>query len=106
MSQPAEEYDDEQDQVTEPPIPEFEGQSVSKVIVKISGLSSVEGEMPVFGIEDRVRLVGEFKCIKVGHEVDPKTGDLARVQILTPVQVAPCPFNPDNPHDDGVVRRR
>ncbi len=104
MSQPAEVLDEEQE--LEPPIPMFEGQHVSRVAVKISGLSTVDGEMKPFGIEDRVRLVGEFKCVKVLHEVDPKTGDLVRVQVLTPSEVAPCPWDPTNPHDDGVIRRR
>jgi hypothetical protein len=104
MSQPAEVFDDQE--ALEPPIPMFEGQNVSRTIVKISGLSSVDGEMSAFGIEDRVRLVGEFKCVKVLHEVDPKTGDLVRVQVLTPSEVSPCPWDPNNPHDDGVLRRR
>ncbi len=89
-----------------PEIPTFEGQDVSAVQAKITALATLDDDIPVFGIEDRVRLVGEFKCIGVRHTTDPKTGNIVRQQILTPVTVHTCPWNPENPHDNGVMRAR
>lgn len=90
-----------------PSIPQFEGLPVHQVRAKISGLSSVDAEdLPVFTVDDRVRLIGEFKCIAVRHIADPKTGDVIREQVLVPIMVDVCPFDPDDPADDGVVRAR
>ena len=89
-----------------PSIPQFEGLPVHQVKAKISGLSAVDAEdLPIFTVDDRVRLIGEFKCIGVRHVAD-KNGDIVREQILTPVIVDVCPFDPSDPNDDGVVRAR
>jgi len=89
-----------------PAIPQFEGMPVSRAEVKISGLPTLTTEMPVFSVDDRVRLVVETKCIGVRHVVDPKTGDVVRQQILTVTDAETCPWEVDNPHDDGVIRAR
>ena len=93
-----------------PSIPRFEGLPVAALRVKISGLSQITGDdgdvMPVFSVDDRVRLVGEFKCVGVRHYVDPKNGEVIREQILAPIGVTTCPWDPQDPADDGVVRAR
>lgn len=104
MSQPAGSADIHP--IGNPSIPQFEGLPVTSVAVKISGLSTVTADgLPVFSVDDRVRLIGEFKCIGVRHTVD-KNGDVIREQILTPTVVDTCPWNPDDPADDGVLRAR
>ncbi len=89
-----------------PSIPQFEGEPVQALQVKVSGLSTVTSQdMPAFTVDDRVRLIGEFKCIGVRHVRD-KNGNLVREQIVTPMDVDVCPYDPDDPNDDGVVRAR
>ncbi len=89
-----------------PSIPLFEGEPVQALQAKISGLSNVTSpDLPVFTVDDRVRLIGEFKCVGVRHVRD-KLGNLVREQVLTPLEVDVCPFDPEDPNDDGVVRAR
>ena len=89
-----------------PRIPQFEGAPVESVEMRISGLSKVDAEeAPVFTVDDRVRLVGEFKCVGVRHETN-KNGDLIRVQMLSPITVDTTPWDPSDPDDDGVIRAR
>lgn len=89
-----------------PAVPQFEGSPVSRVEIKISGLPTLSADIPVFTVDDRVRMVLELKCIGVRHVVDPKTGDVVRQQILTATDAETCPWNVDDPHDDGVLRAR
>jgi hypothetical protein len=89
-----------------PTIPSFEGQNVDTSTVKISGLSALDNaEGLVVSTDDRVRLVGEFTVVGIRHYVD-KNGDLVREQVLKPVKVETCPWNPADPTDDGVIRAR
>jgi hypothetical protein len=60
-------------------------------------------DVPV-SIDDRVRLVGEFRVVSVRHFVDPKTGDLIREQILKPLTADLTPWNPNDPTDQGILR--
>lgn len=88
-------------------IPDFEGAHVMSTQTKITGTVPVEsGEDMVVSIDDRVRLVGEYRVVGVNFAVDPKTGDTIRVQMLKPIVVQPTPWDPANPHDDGVIRAR
>jgi hypothetical protein len=100
MSQPAEIEE------VSPPYPMFEGKEVKGVSVKISQLSALtDTELPVFKVDDRLRLVGAFKCIGVRHFVD-KNGDMVREQVVVPIELEPCPWDPTDPLDDGVLRSR
>jgi hypothetical protein len=93
-------------QLPQPGVPAFEGQQVDAVTIKISGLSSLDSaENLVVGVDDRVRCVGEFKVTGVRHYVD-KDGNLVREQTMKPITVTTCPWDPTDPHDDGVVRAR
>ena len=89
-----------------PSIPQFEGEPVQAVQAKIAGLSTISTpDLPVFTVDDRVRLIGEFKCIGVRHTRD-KNGNLVREQVITALEVDVCPFDPEDPSDDGVIRDR
>lgn len=90
-----------------PAIPKFEGAEVSSVSIKISGRSEVVGaEDVVISTDDRVRLVGEYRVVGVRHFVDEKTGEITREQVLKPLSIQLCPWDPSDPTDDGIVRAR
>lgn len=86
--------------------PEFEKAQVATVATKISGSTVVDSFGESISIDDRIRVVGEFKVVKVSHEVQ-KDGSVARVQY-----VAPCgdlqlvPWDPSDPADQGILRAR
>lgn len=89
------------------PIPQFEGNDVAATRVKVSGLSQVDvGKDVVISTDDRVRMVGEFRVVGVRHYVDEKTGDIYREQVVKPIRMELCPFDPSDPTDDGIVRNR
>lgn len=93
--------------LVKPPIPAFEGATVESANIKITGAATVEAsEDVIIGIDDRVRLVGEYRVVGVHFKVDPKTGDTVREQILKPITVSLCPWDPADPTDDGIVRAR
>jgi hypothetical protein len=89
----------------EPPIPMFEGRPVDAAVVRITG-SMPTDELPevIISVDDRVRLVGEYRVVAVRHYVDPKTGGLVREQVLKPLVVNTIPWDPSDPNDDGVIR--
>jgi hypothetical protein len=60
----------------------------------------------VISTDDRVRLVGEYRVVGVRHDVDDKTGEVIRIQILKPISIQLCPWDPSDPTDDGIVRAR
>ena len=89
------------------PIPQFEGTDVAATRIRVSGLSQVDvGQDLVISTDDRVRMVGEFRVVGVRHYVDDKTGDLIREQVVKPIRMELCPFDPSDVTDDGVVRAR
>lgn len=91
----------------QPSIPKFEGAEVSATMIKISGKSEVESsEDIVISTDDRVRLVGEYRVVRVNHFVDEKTGEVHREQVLKPISIQLCPWDPADPTDDGIVRAR
>lgn len=88
------------------PFPRFEGQTVHGTEIRISGLSKIDAaDNVVTTTDDIVRLIGEFKCIGVRHEVN-KDGELIRVQMFKPLNVDTAPWDPTDPTDDGVQRSR
>lgn len=94
-------------ELSQPPIPAFEGTPVAATRLRISGMSQADvGTDVVVSTDDMMRLVGEFRVVGVRHYVDEKTGDLIREHIAKPVQIDLCPFDPSDPSDDGVVRAR
>jgi len=88
-----------------PPIPLFEGRRVDAVSIRIVG-SMPTDELPqmTVSVDDRVRLVGEYKVVGVRHYVDAKTGDLVREQVLKPMLVDTIPWDATDPDDDGIIR--
>lgn len=90
-----------------PPIPKFEGAAVVSTTTKISGTAPIDtDEDLIISIDDRVRLVGEYRVVGVMFKVDPKTGDTVREHLLKPVEVTLCPWQPNDPTDNGIVRAR
>jgi hypothetical protein len=88
------------------PFPKFEGSVVEGTEVRITGQSKIEAATGlVCTTDDVVRIIGEYKCIGVRHETN-KDGQLVRVQILRPISVDVCPWDPADPADDGVQRSR
>lgn len=93
------------DEAPTPPIPMFEGRQVDSCIMRISGATPLaEVDDMLVSVDDRIRLIGEYKVVSIRHFVDAKTGDLVREQLLKPQLATPAPWNPDDPNDDGVVR--
>ncbi len=91
--------------VAAPPVPRFEGHDVRSVAIKIAGLNTLtDPKFPVFRVDDAFRLVGEFRCTGVRHYVG-KDGEMVREQVITPIAIDPCPWNPEDPLDDGVIRK-
>lgn len=87
------------------PLPMFEGRTVDSCVMRISGATPLaEVEDMLVSVDDRLRLIGEYKVVSIRHFVDPKTGDLVREQLLKPTLATPAPWNPDDPDDDGVIR--
>lgn len=93
--------------LVKPPIPAFEGAAVESATVQITGTCTVDADNDVLvSIDDRVRLVGEYRVVGVQFVVDPKTGDTVRKQVLKPIAIQLCPWDPNDPTDDGIVRAR
>lgn len=87
---------------------QFEGMQVGRVITKISGSTGVEMGFEDVSIDDRVRLCGEFRVVKVNHYAG-KDGVLVREQVLAPLadqNLQLVPFDSTNPNDNGIVRMR
>lgn len=84
----------------------FEGQVVHSTEIQIKGMAAVEtlGGVMV-GIDDRIRLVGEMRCISVQHKPN-KDGELVRIMILKPANLELAPWDPADPDDDGILRAR
>jgi hypothetical protein len=90
-----------------PTLPSFEGAVVTTSTTKISGACPIdEAETKAMSIDDRVRLVGEYRVVGVSFKVDTKTGDTVREHLLKPVQIELCAWDPSDPSDDGIIRAR
>lgn len=92
--------------LVKPPIPKFEGATVESASTKITGSAPMTDENVVLSIDDRVRMVGEYRVVGVRFEVDPKTGDTVRTQMLKPIELSLCPWDPSDPTDTGIVHAR
>lgn len=88
-----------------PPFPLFEGRQVEGALIRISGATPLDevGDV-VVSVDDRVRMVAEYRVVGIRHYTDPKTGDLIREQLLKPLSARLTPWDPANPDDDGVIR--
>lgn len=87
--------------------PAFEGIPVRETTVKLNGEGKVESLAGlVVSIDDRVRLVGEFKVVGVNHKVDNKTGEVIREMVFKASNLELAPWDPADPTDDGVLRAR
>lgn len=87
------------------PLPAFEGKAVDGCIMRISGATPLEDADVVVSVNDRVRLVGEYRVVSIRHYIDA-TGGLIREQVLKPQVATLTPWNASDPNDDGVIRAR
>lgn len=87
-------------------IPHFEGRPVDSIVVKMSGQVPLDEALAeeVLSMDDAVQLVSMFRVVGVRHEVDEKSGQLVRVQILKPVEATLAPIDAGDPNDHGIVR--
>lgn len=86
-------------------IPAFESHPVEGTMVKMSGAAPLDDlDGTVIGVDDVVQMISQFRCVAVHHKVDEKTGNLIRVQVLRPIEMALAPINPDDPDDTGIIR--
>lgn len=88
-------------------LPMFEGAPVARTEIKLSGSASINTNDGIsVTMDDRIRVVGQFRVTKVTHYAD-KNGDIVRVQYVTPIDdLELCPWDPADPTDDGIVRVR
>jgi len=88
-------------------IPKFEGSEVASTITKMVGSVPITADDDiVVSMDDRMRLVGEFRVVAVNFKTDPKTGDIVREHLVKVVNIQLCPWDPTDPTDDGIVRAR
>jgi hypothetical protein len=87
-----------------PAVPRFEGIQVAQAVTKIQGTYVLPADQIVLSMDDRVRVIGEYRVVKVGFEAD-KNGDTIRVHYLKPIEAERCPYDPSDPKDDGVWRQ-
>lgn len=89
-------------------LPSFEGQVVTGVDIKISGLSSVEQyDGGALRVHDRIRLLVEARVTKVTHGVSKDEDGLRREHHAKVISADLVPWNPGDPHApgaDGVLR--
>lgn len=86
----------------------FEEAPVNRTEIKLAGATAVNTNDGIeISLDDRIRVVGEFRVSKVTHYVDQKTGDVVRQQTIVAVNdLELTPFDPGDPNDDGIVRVR
>lgn len=88
-------------------VPSFEGSAVEGATFEIVGKpENMANDEAVITFGDAVRMVGTYRCVGVSFKLNPKTGDLIRVQRLKPLDLELCPWDPSDPKDDGIVRAK
>lgn len=87
------------------PLPAFEKVAVQRTEIKITGTVAVDTRDEVtVGLDDRLRVCGEFRVTKVNHYVD-RQGNVVRQQVLAPItDLELVPWDASNPLDNGIVR--
>lgn len=86
-------------------IPSHEGHPVSRTAVKITGkLITEDLEGVVLRQDDVVQVMAQFRVVGIHHDVEEKTGELVRTQILRPILMALVPIDPSDPADIGIIR--
>lgn len=84
-------------------IPNFEGHPVIATAIKMSGATPMdELSDVVIGVDDLVQMISQFRCVGIQHQVNPKTGELIRVQVLRPVEMVLLPIVEGQ--DNGIAR--
>jgi len=82
----------------------FEGQPVEGMVMKINGKTPITDGDVVVSVDDIILLVGEYQVASIRHYVDPN-GKLIREQVLKPLRAYRGQWDPEDPNDDGVLRK-
>jgi hypothetical protein len=105
MSEPVPIRPDVEMEAPRAPLPTFEGRVVNRCEMRIVGTTPlVDLDDTTVSVDDRVRMIGEYRVVAINHYTDPKTGDLVRQQVLKPQEATTYPWDPTDPKDDGVIR--
>lgn len=85
---------------------EFEKTQVASTLTKVSGQTAVDAFDEVVSLDDRIRVVGEFRVVRINHIVG-KDGKVVREQVVAPCgDLTLVPWDPSDPTDRGIVRAR
>lgn len=90
-----------------PALDGFEGAPVHRTEIRIAGAVGVDTRDEVtVSIDDRLRVCGEFRVIRVSYFAD-KNGQLVRQHVIAPIaDLELVPWDSGNPSDDGIIRAR
>lgn len=83
-------------------VPKFEGHEIGLTTAKIAS-ASVLLEDRVLSVDDVITLNVKVRCVGIGHDVDDKTGQLARVHKLKVLDVDFAKWDALDPSDDGTA---
>lgn len=85
---------------------EFEKTQVGATVTKVSGVTAVDAFDEVISLDDRIRVVGEFRVVRINHVVG-KDGKVVREQVVAPCgDLTLVAWDPADPTDRGIVRAR
>lgn len=85
---------------------EFERAQVTTIVTKVSGATVIDDHGQQVSLDDRIRVVGEFRVKSVMFDT-AKDGSVVRIQTVTPIgDLTLVPWDPKDPNDNGIVRAR
>lgn len=86
-------------------IPPFEGHPVTGTAVRITGkLITDDLQGVVLRQDDVVQVMTQYRVVGIHHDVDEKSGEMVRVQIIRPIEMVLAPYDPSDPQDIGILR--
>lgn len=86
-------------------IPPYEGHPVSQTAVRVTGkLITEDLQGVVLRHDDVVQVMTQYRVVGVHHDIDDKTGEMVRVQIIRPIEMVLAPYDPSDPQDIGILR--
>lgn len=86
-------------------IPDHEGHPVASTAVKITGkLITEDLQGIVLRHDDVVQVMTQYRVVGVHHDVDDRTGEIVRTQLLRPIEMVLAPIDPADPDDIGIIR--
>jgi hypothetical protein len=89
------------------PYPEFEGHTIEYLVTKVAGTVTIP-EDTVLHLDDRLRVISEWRVIAVNHKMDSQ-GKWFREQVIKvfdapgAATTAIVAWDPSDPTDNGIV---